>query len=134
MIIYSKLDEGIIKTYKCRQKYLGANKRFEDKITLIDIVNLLKRFDFKCVYCAEPLKPSTWQLDHFYAKAGGGKNVIENLATSCKWCNLSKNALDGYAYINKCKKVIENNIFIENGIIPFHECKKISKENGGKNG
>ena len=119
MIIYTKEDEKIIEKYKLKNKVSFSNKRFADNITLIDVLNLLKRFNFKCIYCNDSLKPSTWQLDHFYAKASGGKNVIENLAPACKWCNVSKNALDGYAFINRCIKIVNNNILMENGKVPF---------------
>lgn len=98
------------KQYKCLNKACTANSRFEDKVTTIDILNLLERFNYKCLYCGDKLKPEKWQLDHFYSRSMGGKNVLGNLAPSCKWCNLSKSALDGYAYIAKCKKVAEFNL------------------------
>lgn len=114
MINYSKHQCLIIKTYKIPTKVKFANSRFEDKITIFDIVCLLERSNYKCLYCADTLKSKTWQLDHFYARACGGKNVISNLAASCKWCNLSKSAMDGYAYVEKCKKVAEKNLLIKN--------------------
>lgn len=40
----------------------------------------------------------------------GGKNKIDNLAPTCKWCNTMKNALDGNAFIEKCKKIVDKNL------------------------
>jgi 5-methylcytosine-specific restriction endonuclease McrA len=109
-IIYSKHQEHIAKTFNCGSRASDANKRFEDKITTIDVVNAIIRFNYKCIYCGDALKSTKWQLDHFYSRAMGGKNVFTNLVPACKWCNISKSALDGHAYIAKCKKVAENNI------------------------
>lgn len=110
MYTYSKEDLNNIKYYGIKNRVCRANKRFDDKLTLKDVLNLLIRFNYSCVYCGCRVSPKHWQLDHFYSKAMGGKNKIDNLAPSCKWCNQMKNALDGYAFIERCKKITENNI------------------------
>jgi 5-methylcytosine-specific restriction endonuclease McrA len=111
MRVYSTHDLLIIKNYKCLSKACQSNARFkEDTITTMDVLNLLERFKFRCVYCSKSLSSKTWQLDHFYSKAMGGKNKIHNLAPACKWCNQMKGALDGHAFILRCEIIFKNNI------------------------
>ena len=98
------------KTWKCSVKAHWANVRFEDKICGTDVLNTLIRFNFRCVYCDRQVDPKTWQMDHFYPRALGGKNHISNLAPACKWCNQMKNALDGFAFIKRCREISEKNI------------------------
>lgn len=111
VIIYSNSQLRNIRLYKCLSKVASANKRFEDKITVYDVITTLEKFNFKCFYCNDALHYPTWQLDHFYSRAMGGKNKIDNLCSACKWCNQMKNALDGHAFIDKCKKISGNNFF-----------------------
>lgn len=79
----------------------------------LDVLNALKRLGFRCYYCQEPLDKSSWQLDHFHSKAMGGNNLPLNLAPSCKWCNQMKNALDGNAFLVRCKKIVFANLETE---------------------
>jgi 5-methylcytosine-specific restriction endonuclease McrA len=108
IIIYTHDQSQIAKKFRCSTKVKSANARFKDQITEIDVVLTVERYKRRCLYCGDCLKPGSWQLDHFYSRKLGGKNVPENLAPSCKWCNISKGALDGHAYLLKCKKVAEN--------------------------
>ena len=120
MIIYSTEQLKNFDLYKIKGKVDTANKRFKDKIVKSDVLYLLERFNYKCFYCSDVLDPKTWQLDHFYAKATGGLNTIDNLCPSCKWCNIMKNALDGNAFIIRCKKIMTNNFFYKNEI-EYHD-------------
>ena len=43
-----------------------------------------------CVYCGEAAGP--FHFDHIIPVSRGGRTVIENLAISCKTCNLEKGA------------------------------------------
>lgn len=130
-ILHSKTDELNLIKYRCAIKAKGANKRFVDQITKTDILNCLKRFSFKCAYCTQPIKSSKWQLDHFYAKAMGGKNIIENICPCCRWCNTMKNALDGWAFIHRCKVISKFNAFESIGEIPSnYKNHPIWKSNG----
>ncbi len=120
-----------IKKYRCDAKSKTANSRFEDQISKEVVLDVLERFKYRCFYCYNVLKPNKWQLDHFYARATGGKNVYENLVCSCKWCNTMKNALDGHSFISKCFNVVENNHLSIHGIdlklIDKHRNKQIKK-------
>ena len=51
--------------------------------------------DFKCEYCDEDLLASlvsyySMQIDHVLPKSHDGKHCFENMALSCKPCNLLK--------------------------------------------
>lgn len=110
MIIYTNEQLKQIELFKIETKVKSSNGRFKaDKISKHDVLTMLEKFKFRCLYCDSKLKPNGWHLDHFNSKAMGGKNVFENLAPSCKWCNLMKGALDGYAFLNRCKFINDNN-------------------------
>ena len=99
-----------MRMYKCAEKAHSANKRADGSISASDVLNVLYRSDFKCTYCGKKLGTKKWELDHFYACARGGKNHPNNLAASCDWCNRMKGALDGWAFIERCAKISENNL------------------------
>lgn len=112
--IYTEEDLLKIRDYKADKKALYANKRFDsDKITTNDVLTVLKRSNFKCHYCKDNLNKDTWQLDHYRSRFTGGKNSIENLCASCKWCNTMKNALQGDDFLLKCKKIVLANMDTE---------------------
>ena len=111
------LDRALLKKYKCSAKPKAANKRFTDAIDMFDVLGCLKRFNFRCAYCNVSLK-ADWQLDHFYPRAMGGKNRPDNLCPTCSWCNTMKNALDGWAFIHRCKKIMNNNQIVTIGAMP----------------
>ena len=78
------------------------------KVSAAEIYSVLKRFNFKCIYCGDIIQDSTWHLDHFYALARGGTNNAKNLVSSCSVCNIMKGALDGNAFHRRCKIISEN--------------------------
>ena len=56
---------------------------------------LFEKAGGKCEYCSrsitrEPGKPNSMHADHVTAIANGGKTEKDNLAASCRTCNLSK--------------------------------------------
>jgi len=109
-------DEAFIRQFRCESRAKGANKRFADNINKYDVLFALKLNNFNCFYCNEKINYQKWELDHFYPKAMGGLNNKNNLVACCKWCNTMKNALDGNAFINKCRQIIGNNYFFINRI------------------
>lgn len=57
---------------------------------------VLKRDDFKCVYCGDsPANKSGVELeiDHIIPWSKGGETVLSNLQTLCKKCNIGKSNL-----------------------------------------
>lgn len=114
LLIYSNDDLITIDKYKVKKKVNFANTRFkDDNITVSDVLNVLKMFNLTCFYCKEKLDSKTWQLDHFFSKANGGKNLPNNIIASCKWCNIMKNSLDGNSFLIRCKKIVISNLKTE---------------------
>lgn len=86
-----------------KDEEIKENKKIEIKIrrTPRDInerlrFKVLKRDNFKCVYCGK--SPATdasviLHVDHIIPWSKGGETVIENLQTLCSKCNLGKSNL-----------------------------------------
>jgi 5-methylcytosine-specific restriction endonuclease McrA len=57
---------------------------------------ILKRDKFKCIYCGKTSIEDgvKLHLDHVHPKSKGGQDIAENLVTSCKQCNISKQDTD----------------------------------------
>lgn len=52
---------------------------------------ILKRDNFTCQYCGRGIKDGiVLQVDHILPKSKGGKDIKENLKTSCRDCNQGK--------------------------------------------
>jgi len=51
---------------------------------------VLLRDNFKCQYCGNTAKDCRLCIDHIKAKSKGGKDTMDNLITSCEFCNLGK--------------------------------------------
>lgn len=51
---------------------------------------ILKRDDFKCVYCGRTSEEVVLEIDHVNPVAIGGDSNPENLVTACKDCNIGK--------------------------------------------
>lgn len=115
-IIYIKkynskdLDTINLFKYKCVEKAKDNNQRVNYSSTLSpnDVLNCLKRNNFKCFYCNESIQTKLWHLDHVVPISKGGLNDSSNIVCSCKECNLMKGAIDLKDFINKCYKIIKN--------------------------
>lgn len=82
---------------KCKKEVY--NKRYKQRLedgnftkTLKLRFEILKRDGFKCCYCGRNPKEDNCKLeiDHIIPSKKGGKNLPENLITSCRECNLGK--------------------------------------------
>lgn len=102
-------DKFLIFQYRCDVKANSANSRFKDKISPSTILQVLKISNFTCIYCNDNLDADSWQLDHYHAKAYGGKNTLDNLAPSCIKCNQMKGAMDGIHFLKRCFKICSQN-------------------------
>ena len=103
-------DELIIFQYKCNVKASSQNCRVnhENRIDAYDVLNCLKRTDFKCQYCGSKLKPTKWHLDHVQPISKSGINDASNITPSCKECNLMKGALGLDKFLHQVS-LIHNN-------------------------
>lgn len=102
----SSLDEKNIFFYKCKEKSSAQNSRakHQSTITDVDVLNCLKRTEFKCTYCGDNLN-SNWHLDHVTPLALGGLNSSINITPSCKACNLMKGALPLSKFLQNIEKI-----------------------------
>lgn len=101
------LDSINLFKYKCSEKAKDNNQRvsYSSTLTALDILNCLKRNNFKCFYCNEFIETKTWHLDHVIPISKGGLNSNENIVSSCKECNLMKGALDLRTFYKKCYNI-----------------------------
>jgi len=106
---YSIIQQNLLFEYDCKKRAKAVNHNQDCKICSDDILIIIERQNKRCFYCNSYLDPKKYQIDHFYPKSMGGKTVLTNLVATCRWCNTMKNALDGHAFINKCKLIVKNN-------------------------
>lgn len=55
--------------------------------------------DLVCFYCGRDCTDGSFEIDHFYPLARGGKHELENLRIACMPCNRRKNARDPQEFI-----------------------------------
>jgi 5-methylcytosine-specific restriction endonuclease McrA len=53
-------------------------------------VDVLRRDNYRCVFCGVSAKKVELQIDHIIPFSQGGRNTIDNLQTLCSACNLGK--------------------------------------------
>lgn len=114
----NELDSVNIFRYKCAEKakYHNSRVNYKNIITSEEVLDCLKRTDFKCFYCNEKIKTKTWHLEHLVPISKGGLNDYKNIAASCKECNLMKGAIDMKTFIKKCYKIIKHDSLMK-GIV-----------------
>lgn len=107
--LIKKHDKNTVETigissdyYNCYSKAITANKRSKESIGKNDILFVLNRDNYSCVYCGKSIKGKSWHLDHVVPLSKNGKNEINNLSVSCKTCNLMKNSMIKKDFIDRC--------------------------------
>lgn len=112
-------DESLIIKYKCDVKASSQNTRVKNisTITKFDVLNSLKRTEFKCFYCGDSINPKTWHLDHVHPLSKGGQNIFTNITPSCRICNLIKHDLPIDQFILACRKISENNKYHHSNLV-----------------
>ncbi|MEG0848503.1 MAG: HNH endonuclease signature motif containing protein [Myroides sp.] len=110
-IKYDNKDEEKIIKFKCDVKASSSNYRvsYTDLLTKYDVLNSLKRTEFKCFYCGDGIKTTSWHLDHVHPLSKGGKNIATNITPSCPRCNLMKTDMLVSEFIHMCTKISNNN-------------------------
>lgn len=103
-------DQRLIIKYKCNIKASSQNSRVNNiqKITEIDVLNSLKRTNFRCTYCNTGIKPNSWHLDHVQPLSESGQNTPNNITPSCKYCNLMKGAIPLEKFLHQIKLISIN--------------------------
>ena len=65
---------------KKRSRYISASTR----------VDVLRRDNYRCVFCGVSARKAELEVDHILPFSRGGSNKISNLQTLCKDCNRGK--------------------------------------------
>jgi len=96
--------------YKCKEKASSQNSRvsYSSTITDVDVLNCLKRTNFKCFYCNVQISPGRWHLDHVQPLSKDGLNSFTNITPACKNCNLMKGALSLDKFIFQVESIHKN--------------------------
>ena len=68
------------KTSKKRSRYISASTR----------VDVLRRDNYRCVFCGVSAKKAELQIDHIIPFSKSGSNEMDNLQTLCIDCNRGK--------------------------------------------
>ena len=78
------------KPKKKKSKKVSKTKKRSRYIPPSVKVDVLKRDNFRCVYCGVTSKNAELQVDHIIPFSKGGSNDPSNLQTLCKECNQGK--------------------------------------------
>jgi hypothetical protein len=79
----------LIEGVKSMTKGISASKR----------AKIFSRDDFKCQICGVSVNEENAHLDHIVQRARFGSNSYENLATTCRSCNLKRGNRLSYDYL-----------------------------------
>lgn len=77
-------------TYRMTRTLSTHNSRHGGCVTLGEVLGLLQRQAFKCVYCRSALDIRDASIDHIKPIVGGGEHKIGNISLCCPTCNSSK--------------------------------------------
>ncbi len=64
---------------------------------------LLKKSDFKCEYCKNPILNFKYHIDHLHPKSKGGLNVVSNFKIACPSCNNLKHNLPVEIFLKRLR-------------------------------
>lgn len=86
-IIASSPKPKRAKKIKPKSKVTQKNSRHIPRSIRVDV---LRRDNYRCVFCGVSAKKAELQIDHIIPFSQGGNNTINNLQTLCSDCNLGK--------------------------------------------
>jgi 5-methylcytosine-specific restriction endonuclease McrA len=86
-IIASSPKPKRAKKIKSKAKVTQKNSRHIPRSIRVDV---LRRDNYRCVFCGVSAKKAELQIDHIIPFSHGGNNTINNLQTLCSDCNLGK--------------------------------------------
>lgn len=92
--------------FNSASELIGENKRKRDTSSK-DLMQLLKRQEFRCALSGKKLTPDTAELDHILPRSNGGTNAIINLQWLDKRINRMKGQMTQEEFIECCRLVTE---------------------------
>jgi 5-methylcytosine-specific restriction endonuclease McrA len=84
-----------------KRRVLKKNANAKCIISSAVIQEVIKKYNGKCAYCGVTCT-SNYHIDHKLPLALGGGNEFENLALSCRHCNLSKGKKTVEQFMRNC--------------------------------
>lgn len=126
--VICKNCENEFMRYIGNQKYCSAGcySEAQDKKSKNKFI-IFHRDGFRCIYCGKSSIEDSEELsiDHILPRTANGKDTADNLVTSCKSCNSTKNnkILRG-ELMNRIHKEVERRNQ-ENNIHPKTDIKKV---------
>lgn len=82
---WKKKNKPLLRVYRQRRRVRTGKRDFPTKL----YNELLKRQNYKCVYCFKDITDAN-SFDHIIPISRGGDNSPENLQLLCQFCNTSK--------------------------------------------
>lgn len=79
---------------------------------------VLRRDDYRCVYCAQVFGAEQLTLDHVEPRMRGGDDSEGNLVAACRACNTRKGALPAWAFLADNPVERENFLRYARGVWP----------------
>lgn len=86
-IIASSPKSKRSKKIRSKARITQKNSRNIPKSIRVDV---LRRDNYRCLFCGVSAKKAELQIDHVIPFSQGGSNDINNLQTLCSDCNLGK--------------------------------------------
>lgn len=87
---------------------MGSDERVADVLTG-QLIQLVKKQEFRCALSGELLTPQNSELDHINPRSKGGTDAIENLQWLTKKVNRMKGSMTQKEFIETCRRISEWN-------------------------
>lgn len=94
-LIRGLIRESILASSPKPKRIKKSNKKVKSSrqsryIPAATRVDVLRRDNYRCVYCGVSAKKAELQIDHIVPFSKSGSNAIDNLQTLCSDCNKGK--------------------------------------------
>jgi 5-methylcytosine-specific restriction endonuclease McrA len=81
---------------------------------------VLRRDQFRCVYCGIKFPPESLTLDHVQPRVRGGDHSEGNLVAACRPCNADKGSTPAWAYLAERPEQLKNFLEFARSVWPRH--------------
>lgn len=96
------------------EEYMATGRRPPERLR----ERVLRRDDYRCVYCGHPFAPEELTLDHVQPRMRGGDQSEGNIVAACQACNAEKAAKPAWAYLADRPDKRENFLRLARGVWP----------------
>jgi 5-methylcytosine-specific restriction endonuclease McrA len=103
----------------------GSDKKVRERV--------LRRDQFRCVYCGIKFPPESLTVDHVQPRMRGGDHSEGNLVAACRPCNADKGSAPAWAYLAERPEQLKNFLEFARSIWPRHR-RAVLEASGKKKG